>query len=66
MVSPAKKASNKKWDQKNMKSVGVKLKLTEAEAFRDYAAERGTTVNALIAGYVRRCLAEDAASKRLE
>lgn len=62
-VSKAKRASNNKWDAANMATMACKIKKEEAEAFRNYAAERNTTVNALLAGYVRRCLAADSAEK---
>jgi hypothetical protein len=63
-VSKAQRASANKWDAAHMKNITVKVKLEEAEAFKKYAAERGQTVNGLLAGYLRRCLAEDAATKQ--
>jgi NRPS condensation-like uncharacterized protein len=63
-VSRAKRASNNKWDAEHMSVLSVKVKAEEAEAFRVYAKERGQTVNGLLAGYLRRCLAEDAATKQ--
>ena len=63
-VSRAKRASNNKWDRENMKIISCKIKIEEAEAFERYAQERGTTRNALISGYIRRCLAADQAEKQ--
>lgn len=62
-VSKAQRKSANKWDAQHMGSLSCKIKAEEAKAFRDYAEERETTVNALLSGYVRRCLAEDKASK---
>lgn len=63
-VSKAKIASNSKWDQKNMTYLKCKVRNETAEAFKAYAAKRGTSVHALLKGYVDRCLSEDAAEKR--
>lgn len=62
-VSKAKMASNSRWDQKNMAYLKCKVRTETAEAFKAYAAERGTSVHALLKGYVDRCLSEDAAEK---
>jgi hypothetical protein len=64
IATDARKAANRKWDAAHMATLGVRLKVEEAEAFKSYAAERGQTVNSVLAGYVRRCLAEDAAAKQ--
>lgn len=62
-VSRAKRASNNKWDAAHMSNLACKIRTEEAEAFKAYAAERGTNVNALLSGYIRRCLAADQAEK---
>lgn len=62
-VSEKKKKSNQAWDDKNMKHLVCKVRTETAEAFKTYAAERGTSVHALLKGYVDRCLSEDAAEK---
>lgn len=62
-VSEKKKKSNQAWDDKNMKHLVCKVRTETAEAFKTYAAERGTSVHALLKGYVERCLSEDAAEK---
>lgn len=64
--SPAQRASANKWDAAHMKVVATKLKVEDAEAFKAYAEARGQTVSSMLAGYVRRCLAEDAATKHNE
>lgn len=51
------------WDSKHMGTLGTKMRIETVQAFKAYAAERGTTAGALLAGYVRRCLEEDQAEK---
>lgn len=63
-VSKAKRASNDKWDAANLSILRTKVRNETAEAFRTYAAERGTSVHALLKGYVERCLAADQAEKQ--
>lgn len=53
---------SKEWDKANMKTLGVNLKKEDAEAFRAYAEEMGTTVGALLRGFIQSTLAERAAS----
>lgn len=65
-VSDKKKKSNAAWDAKNMQNLACKVRIDTADAFKAYAAARGTSVHALLKGFVDRCLSEDAASKRLE
>ncbi len=55
-VSRSKRAANNKWDKENMKIVACKLKTEDAEAFKQYANDNGTTPNALLRGYVFKCL----------
>lgn len=62
-VSKAQIAASARWDQKNMAYLKCKVRTETAEAFKAYAAERGTSVHALLKGYVDRCLAADAAGK---
>lgn len=42
----------KEWDKANMKSLSTNVKKEQAEAFATYAKERGTTVGALLRGFV--------------
>lgn len=62
-VSKAKRASNDKWDAANMAILRCKVRNKTAEDFKKYAQERGTSVHALLKGYVERCLAADQAEK---
>lgn len=55
-VSKAKRAANNKWDADNMTIVACKIKKTDAEDFKAYAAENGTTPNALLKDYVYKCI----------
>lgn len=52
-VSEKKKASNQKWDKENMTIIGCKVRKEEAERIKQYAADHGTNVNALLLGYLR-------------
>ena len=54
---------SKSWDKENMKTLAANMKKEEAEAFRKLAEEQGTTVGAMLRGFVQGCLAE---SNRLE
>jgi len=49
---------SKEWDKQNMKSMAVNMKKDEAEAFKALATERGTTVGAMLRGYIQGVLAE--------
>lgn len=51
-VSEAHKRGNRKWDKENMKIVACKLRKEQAERFKQYAEDNGTTVNALIKNFV--------------
>lgn len=55
-VSDSKRKANDAWDAKNMKVVGCKVKRAVADAFAVYAAQRGTTVNALLQQYIFECV----------
>jgi len=59
-VSDAKRKANNAWDAKNMKVVGCKLKVEDAELFAEYAKEQGTTVNALLQQFVFSCIGRKA------
>lgn len=51
-VSRSKRAANNKWDKENMKIVACKLRKDYAEKFMKYAADKGTTANALLKEYI--------------
>lgn len=57
-LSDARKKANAKWDKENMVTIGCKLKKDVADAFRQYCAEKGTTVNAELRDYVLQCVGE--------
>lgn len=47
----------KEWDRANMKTLAVNLKKGEAEAFQKYAMDQGSTVAALLRGFIQATLA---------
>ena len=51
-VSRSKRAANNKWDKENMKIVACKLRKDQAEKFKQYATDNGTTANTLLKNYV--------------
>lgn len=55
-VSRSKRAANNKWDKNNMKIVACKIKKEYADEFSQYAADKGTTVNALLKEYICDCI----------
>ena len=57
-VSRAKRQANNKWDAENMKIVACKVKKEDAQAFKEYAEERGTTPKALLREYVYKCISK--------
>ena len=58
-VSRSKRAANDRWDAANMKHVACKVKKEDAEAFKRYADEHETTPNALLRGFVYRCIGKN-------
>ena len=58
-VPRAKRAANNKWDAENMKNIACKIKKEEAEAFKEYAAERKTTPNALLRNFIYKCIGKN-------
>lgn len=54
-VTRSKRAANNKWDKENMKIVACKIRKEQAEQFKQYAEDRGTTSNALLKNYVLEC-----------
>lgn len=63
-VSRAKRASNNKWDKENMKLVACKIRADKAERFKEYAAEKQTTPNALLRNYIYDCIGERTDEKK--
>lgn len=62
-LSEAKRKSNRNWDQAHMRDLKCRVRNEIADDFKKYAEERGTSVHALLKGYVERCLAADQAEK---
>ena len=50
----------KEWDKENMKTLGANMKREDAEAFAAYAKANGTTVGALLRGYVKKTVDAEA------
>lgn len=48
MVTPAKRASNDKWDRENMTILGCKVRREYADQVREEAQRRGDAINAII------------------
>lgn len=47
-ISPAKKASNARWDKDNMTTLGCRVKREDAEKYHAAAKSQGTTINAVL------------------
>jgi hypothetical protein len=63
--SQARIDARKRWAEAHpMQTIGCRLYDDEAEAFKKYAKERGTTASKILSGYIRRCLAADQAEKQ--
>lgn len=58
-VPRAKRAANNKWDAENMKHVACKIRKEDAEAFKNYATEHNTTPNALLRGFIYKCIGKE-------
>lgn len=58
-ISENKKQSNRKWDAKNMATLGVRLRKTDADLFREYAEAQGKTVNTVLREYIFSCIDRD-------
>lgn len=51
-VSDSQKKARDKWDGENMATLGCKVKKEQAEKFKTYAKNKGTTANALLKDFV--------------
>lgn len=58
-VSEAQKKSRDKWDKTNMATLGCKVKKEQAEKFKRYASDNGTTANTMLKEYVLKCIDEE-------
>ena len=54
----------KEWDKANMKTLALNVKKEVAEAFQQYAKEQGTTVGALLRGFVEATLSASKAEPK--
>lgn len=66
MLSEKKKLSNRKWDKENMRSVSCRLRTEDAEQFKEYCAENGTTSAHFLKEYILKTLAEYYGSGELD
>lgn len=58
MVSEKKKLSNRKWDKNNMRSVSCRLRTEDADQFKEYCKESGTTPAHFLKEYILKTLAD--------
>lgn len=58
-VSEAQKRASNKYNREHMATIACKVKKVQAERFKKYAAEKGTTSNALLSHYVLDCIGEN-------
>jgi hypothetical protein len=62
-VTAAKAASNRKWDQQNMKKLQVNLRVDVAESVKLYAEDRNLSVHGIIKDHLESLLQADAQEK---
>ncbi len=58
-VSEKQKASARKWDKENMRSIACRLRTDDAEAFKEYCANHGTNPAAEIKRHIFECIGKD-------
>lgn len=58
-VSEAQKRASNKYNREHMATLGCKVKKEYAERFKQYAAEKGATSNAMLSRYVLDCIGEN-------
>lgn len=52
MITESHKKGNRKWDAKNMATLGCKVKKEQADKFKAVAESQGKTANRLLKEYV--------------
>lgn len=57
--SEAQKRASAKYQEKTIASLACRVKKEQAEAFKAYCAEKGTTANAVLRSYVLSCIGAD-------
>lgn len=60
------KAARAAYNKEHLRMVGVNIRKEEAEAFREFAVKKGTTVGALLRGYIRGAMEESGSTYREE
>ena len=55
-VSESQKKASAKWDKNHAATLACKVTKEKAEAFRDYCADQGKSVHAVLLEYVNRCI----------
>ena len=52
------KQSIRAWDRENMRTLSCRVRTEEAEVFKQYCTEHGTTAGELLKKYVGKCIYE--------
>ena len=58
-MSEARKRANKKWDEKNIRTVTARIRKETAEQFKEYAEQHGTTVSRILSDYIKELLSSE-------
>ena len=58
-MSEARKRANKKWDEKNIRTVTARIRKETAEQLKEYAEQHGTTVNRILSDYIKELLSSE-------
>ena len=58
MISEKRKLSNRKWDKENMRSISCRLRTEDAERFKKYCSDNGTTPAQFLKQYILKTLDE--------
>ena len=54
-LSEKSKQSIRAWDRENMRTLSCRVRTDEAEVFKQYCTEHGTTAGELLKKYVGKC-----------
>lgn len=57
-VSEKQKQFAQAWDRENMRTLSCRVRTEEAEVFKQYCTEHGTTAGELLKKYVGKCIYE--------
>ena len=58
-VSESKKKANRKWDEKNIRTVATRIRKETAEQLKEYAERHGTTVSKILSDYIKELLSSE-------